>query len=104
MINQLPKKGAAKKWSERLKKVGEKAPPEDLMKILNDVSEERFDERNEIISNLQNEIDTLKADLKIAVNSLKCIRDYDTGPPYAYCVGFLQEIARGVLKRIEGEK
>ncbi|MBN8538043.1 MAG: hypothetical protein J0M15_13395 [Deltaproteobacteria bacterium] len=33
---QGPKKGAAKKWSERLKKIGEKTPPEDLMKILNE--------------------------------------------------------------------
>ncbi len=30
-----PKKGAAKKWSERLKQIGEQPPPEDLMKILN---------------------------------------------------------------------
>lgn len=30
-----PKKGAAKKWSERLKQIGEQAPPEDLLKILN---------------------------------------------------------------------
>jgi hypothetical protein len=33
---QGPKKGAAKKWSERLKQIGEQAPPEDLMKILNE--------------------------------------------------------------------
>lgn len=33
---QGPKKGAAKKWSERLKKIGEQAPPGDLMKILNE--------------------------------------------------------------------
>lgn len=28
-------KGAAKKWSERLKQIGEQAPPEGLMKIIN---------------------------------------------------------------------
>jgi len=33
---QGPKKGAAKKWSERLKQIGEQAPPEDLLKILNE--------------------------------------------------------------------
>lgn len=33
---QGPKKGAAKKWSERLKQIGEQSPPEDLMKILNE--------------------------------------------------------------------
>ena len=65
---------------------------------------ERFDERNEIISDSQNEIDTLKADLKIAVDALKEIRDYNSGPSYAYCVGFLQEEARGAIKKIEGEK
>lgn len=32
---QGPKNGAAKKWSERLKQIGEQTPPEDLMKILN---------------------------------------------------------------------
>jgi hypothetical protein len=32
-----PKKGAAKKWSDRLKKIGEQAPPEDLMKIINQI-------------------------------------------------------------------
>jgi len=42
--------------------------------------------------------------LRIAVDALKEIRDYDSGPSYAYCVGFLQEEARGVLKKIEGEK
>ncbi len=30
-----PKKGAVKKWSERLEKLGEQSPPEDLMKIIN---------------------------------------------------------------------
>ncbi len=30
-----PQKGAAKKWSERLKELGEQSPPKDLMKILN---------------------------------------------------------------------
>lgn len=33
--NHGPKKGAAKKWSERLKQIGEQVPPEELMKILN---------------------------------------------------------------------
>jgi hypothetical protein len=32
-----PKKGAAKKWSERLEKLGEQSPPEDLMRILNKI-------------------------------------------------------------------
>lgn len=31
-----PKKGAAKKWSERLKQIGQQTPPEDLLKILNE--------------------------------------------------------------------
>ena len=30
-----PQKGAARKWSERLKKIREQPPPEDLMEILN---------------------------------------------------------------------
>jgi hypothetical protein len=30
-----PQKGAAKKWSERLKELGEQPPPKDLMEILN---------------------------------------------------------------------
>lgn len=30
-----PKKGAARKWSERLKQIGEQPPPTDLMEILN---------------------------------------------------------------------
>lgn len=30
-----PKKGAAKKWSERLKQIGEQPPPKELMEILN---------------------------------------------------------------------
>jgi hypothetical protein len=32
-----PKKGAAKKWSERLEKLGEQSPPDDLMKIINKI-------------------------------------------------------------------
>jgi hypothetical protein len=30
-----PKKGAARKWSEKLKQLGEQPPPRDLMAILN---------------------------------------------------------------------
>lgn len=30
-----PKKGAVKKWSDRLQKIGNQAPPEELMKIIN---------------------------------------------------------------------
>ena len=30
-----PKKGAAKKWAERLRKLREQPPPKDLMDILN---------------------------------------------------------------------
>lgn len=30
-----PKKGAVKKWSDRLQKIGNQPPPEDLMKIIN---------------------------------------------------------------------
>jgi hypothetical protein len=30
-----PKKGAAKKWSERLKQIGEQTPPKEIMEILN---------------------------------------------------------------------
>lgn len=36
-----PKKGAAKKWSERLKQIGEQAPPEDLLKILNETEKQK---------------------------------------------------------------
>lgn len=32
---QGPKKGAVKKWSDRLQEIGNQPPPEDLMKILN---------------------------------------------------------------------
>ena len=31
----VPQKGAAKKWSERLKQLREQPPPKDLMEILN---------------------------------------------------------------------
>ena len=31
----VPQKGVAKKWSERLKKISEQVPPKDLMEILN---------------------------------------------------------------------
>lgn len=48
-------------------------------------------------------VNILKEKLRIAVDALKEVRDYDMGRPYAYCVGFLQEEARGVLKKIEGE-
>lgn len=30
-----PKKGAVRKWSEKLKQLGEQPPPKDLMEILN---------------------------------------------------------------------
>jgi hypothetical protein len=30
-----PQKGAAKKWSQRLKELGEQSPPKDLLEILN---------------------------------------------------------------------
>ena len=49
-------------------------------------------------------VNILKEKLRIAVDALKEIRDYDSGQPYAYCVGFLQEEARGAIKKIEGEK
>jgi len=31
----IPKKGAAKKWSQRLKEIGDQRPSSDLMKIIN---------------------------------------------------------------------
>ena len=34
--NKGPKAGAAKKWSERLKQIGEQAPPKDLLEKLNE--------------------------------------------------------------------
>lgn len=58
----------------------------------------------ETMNKLKDENEKLKSDLKITVDALKYIRDYYSGPPYAYCVGFLQEEARGALKKIEGEK
>jgi len=30
-----PKKGAVKKWSDRLQQIGNQAPPDELMKIIN---------------------------------------------------------------------
>ena len=48
-------------------------------------------------------VNILKEKLRIAVDALKEIRDYNSGHPYAYCVGFLQEEARGALEKIEGE-
>jgi hypothetical protein len=36
-----PKKGAAKKWSERLKQIGQQTPPEDLLKILNETEKQK---------------------------------------------------------------
>lgn len=36
-----PKKGAAKKWSERLKQIGQRTPPEDLLKILNETEKQK---------------------------------------------------------------
>lgn len=49
-------------------------------------------------------VNILREKLQIAVDALKEVRDYDSSPPYDYCVEFLQEEARGVLKKIEGEK
>ena len=48
-------------------------------------------------------VNILKEKLRIAVEALKEVRDYDMGRPYAYCVGFLQEEARCAIKKIEGE-
>ena len=59
--------------------------------------------QSELLS-CRKEVEALKAKLQIAVDALKEVRDYDSGPSYAYCVGFLQEKARGALKKIEGEK
>lgn len=59
--------------------------------------------QREINRKLSIENEKLKSDLQIAVDALKEIRDYDMGRPYAYCVGFLQEEARGALKKIECE-
>ncbi len=36
-----PKKGAVKKWSEKLEKLGEQAPPEDIMKIINKIEKSK---------------------------------------------------------------
>ncbi len=36
-----PKKGAAKKWSERLKQIGDQVPPGDLLKILNEAEKQK---------------------------------------------------------------
>jgi hypothetical protein len=37
----IPKKGAAKKWSERLKQIGEQPPSKDLMDILNQTEDQK---------------------------------------------------------------
>lgn len=35
----IPKKGAAKKWSERLKELGNQAPPKDLVEKINKIEQ-----------------------------------------------------------------
>jgi len=37
----IPQKGAAKKWSQRLKEVGQQSPPKDLMEKLNEKDEKK---------------------------------------------------------------
>lgn len=59
--------------------------------------------QSELLS-CRKELEKLKAKLQITVDALKEVRDFDSGQPYAYCVGFLQEEARGALKKIDGEK
>ena len=59
--------------------------------------------QSELLS-CRKEVEAMKAKLQIAVDALKKIRDYNSGHPYAYCVGFLQEEARSDIKKIEGEK
>lgn len=61
-------------------------------------------EMKNLFKDCRKEVEAMKAKLQIAVDALKEIRDYNSGPSYAYCVGFLQEEARGALKKIEGEK
>jgi hypothetical protein len=37
----IPQKGAAKKWSERLKELGQQPPPQDIVDRLNKVKEKK---------------------------------------------------------------
>lgn len=37
----IPQKGAAKKWSERLKELGQQPPPQDIVDRLNGVKEKK---------------------------------------------------------------
>lgn len=37
----IPQKGAAKKWSKRLKELGQQPPPQDIVDRLNGVKEEK---------------------------------------------------------------
>ena len=49
-----PTKGAAKKWSERLKQIGEQVPPEDLMDKLNKVEKlKKIAKPNNITNDLE---------------------------------------------------
>lgn len=64
----------------------------------------KYEEAQSELLSCRKEVEAMKAKLQIAVDALKEIRDYNSGQPYAYCVGFLQEEARGAIKKIDGEK
>ncbi len=44
----IPKKGAARKWAKRLKELGEQDPPEELMKKIN-----QMDQNKKVASSVQ---------------------------------------------------
>lgn len=76
----------------------------EIKKELDTVIKIGVEGQREINRKLSVENKKLKANLEKAINSLKHIRDSDSGPPFDYCVELLQEDAREVLKEIEGEK
>ena len=54
-----PKKGAAKKWSERLREVGNQSPPKDLIDVINNYPQATNEEIDEFLRKNHELIDDL---------------------------------------------